>query len=424
MGRWGAFEQDGGRCGNLERITEPSLVLHIFSFLGLPELFTLRAVCKSWYDAVLAPRFVQLYKPSLKPWAVLRVRTDPPVDRELRYDEEHFDYGMELENHTELWRTHLSLNQRKRCSLPLGPSGSRFVGLCSSNGLVCGMLMEHRDSVTLAVGNPITNMWKALPAAPIASPDRPRPAYLNISMEAEINADSSSYQVVILYQKYQTPVEGPTEDDDDDQICSLQYESESCSWHEGPLFSTSNSLGSPLRGCAFFYTGENIFPAYDPHSRAWSHVAISPPARNEQEQEQEDDSWANWSFGYIGAFMYKGKCYWASFMFNAETFEDIGVAIWEMKQENSTWVLVSRILSTDLFGPNCCLSVGDKDMTVRLVEDTAFISVFYRKESHGVWPPVAYDFALSKWYTCCMENMENEDIECNYVVIPSLTAKP
>ncbi|XP_002975696.2 uncharacterized protein LOC9645242 [Selaginella moellendorffii] len=415
MGRWGAFDQDEGRCGNFERVTEPSLVLHIFSLLDLPDLFSLRAVCKSWYDAVLSPRFIELYKPPLEPWAVLRVRTSLPADWELRYDEEHFDYGMKLENHSELWRPHRF--QRKRCSLPLGPSGSRFVGLCSSNGLVCGMLMEHIDSMTFAVGNPITNVWKALPPAPIASADRPRPAYLYIAMETDVV--TGSYQIVILYQKI-TPEEAPAQDDDDGRIFSLQYDTDSCSWHEGPFFSASNSLGSPLRGCAFFYTGENIFPAYDPHSRAWSHVAISPPARNEQ--EQEDESWANWSFGYIGAFMYKGKCYWASLLFDPEKWgEDIGVAIWEMKQENSTWVLVSRVLSKDLFGPSCCLSVGDKDMTVRLVEDTVFISAFYRKESHGVWPPVAYDFSLSKWYTCCMDN---EDIECSYVLLPSLSAKP
>ncbi|EFJ38317.1 hypothetical protein SELMODRAFT_402137 [Selaginella moellendorffii] len=382
MGRWGAFDQDEGRCGNFERLTEPSLVLHIFSLLDLPDLFILRAVCKSWYDAVLSPRFIELYKPPLEPWAVLRVRTSLPADRELRYDEEHFDYGMKLENHAGLWHPHRF--QRKRCSLPLGPSGSRFVGLCSSNGLVCGMLMEHTDSMILAVGNPITDAWKALPPA-IASAHRARPAYLYIGMETDVV--TSSYQIVILYQKNQiTPVEAPGQDDDDDRIFSLQYDSDSCSWHEGPFFSTSNSLGSPLRGCAFFYTGENIFTAYDPHSRAWSHVVISPPAHNEQEQEDE-----SWQTGLLDTL------------------------------ESSTWVLVSRVLSKDLFGPSCCLSGGDKDMTVRLVEDNIFISAFYRKESHGVWPPVAYDFTLSKWYTCCMYN---EDIECSYVLLPSLSAKP
>ncbi|EFJ37493.1 hypothetical protein SELMODRAFT_438017 [Selaginella moellendorffii] len=305
---------------------------------------------------------------------------------------------MRLENHTELWRPH-SL-QRKRCSLPLGPSGSRFVGLCSSNGLVCGMLMEHTDWMTFAVGNPITNVWKTLPPAPLdpadrlqPALDRLQPAYLDIGMETD--AVSSSYQLAILYQKIH---------DDDDKIFSLQYESDSCSWHQSPFFSTSSSSnlsGSPLRGCAFFYTGENIFPAYDPHSRTWSHAVISPPARNEQ--EEEDESWANWSFGYIGAFMYKGKCYLASLL-----FEDV----WSGNLGDETGKLNVGV----------GVPVRDKDLKVRLVGDTAFISAFYRKESPGVWPPVAYDFALSKWYTCCC--MESEDIECSYVLLSSLSAKP
>ncbi|EFJ33985.1 hypothetical protein SELMODRAFT_406324 [Selaginella moellendorffii] len=197
MGKWGAFDRDEGRCGIFECVTESSLVLHIQLF-GFSRLVHIAGRVQ-----------VLLYKPPLEPWAVLRVRTGLPFDMELRYDEEHFDYGMRLENHTELWRPH--------SSLPLGPSGSRFVGLCSSNGLVCGMLMEHTDWMTFAVGNPITNVWKTLPPAPLdpadrlqPALDRLQPAYLDIGMETD--AVSNSYQLAILYQKIH---------DDDDKIFSL-----------------------------------------------------------------------------------------------------------------------------------------------------------------------------------------------------------
>ncbi|EFJ27521.1 hypothetical protein SELMODRAFT_412358 [Selaginella moellendorffii] len=419
-------------CGAFERLQEEDLVLYILSFLhNLRDLFRLRAVCKSWYRAVLSRRFITVYasSPSLRQlWCALRVRTEVPDD--IGDFDNYYDYRMTLQNHVELWRP--KDGGPESCCLTLGPQGSHFVGLCSSNGLVCGRLMEHESSLALAVGNPITNSWRTLPPPPIEECDVLPPPSLTISMLHD--QDQGSYQIVVLYTKDSDA--GPADeigmkffsDEKMYLVYPVQYDSKAGIWESGLPFSFDTSQGSPLRGNAIYtYHVAHLILAYDPSSRLWSHYDRAAIANVNPEIDRGGD-WEGWTPLSRLVFTYKGKYYLASqlvFWQDVTTYRSLGFSIWELNYELAGWVLVSRVLWRDL----ACSPMHeeeDHDWKLEVVGDMVVFSCFYKKATFGTLYPFAYDMIDSSWIAPCHEQNQGsfDDLECSYSFFPSLSARP